>query len=215
LLFALALFIGVLCLASAAYLLAMPPIRSDLAALYGVDPPGPLLCIGLIIIVCCAPTRLRFAPVAWFGALATVLMVLGLWVNPAMNPIRSSEAFVGRVEAMTASVPEFGCVSCREENLLMSRRVTVNFGHARWSDWQQEADDAAAWFAEKPGRMLLVNGRVRQRCFADSTLQALQDGNREPWFLVRAGVEADCVQRGHSAAALTYKPDMRRLQGIE
>jgi hypothetical protein len=116
-----------------------------------------------------------------------------MWVNPAMNSIRSSEAFVRRVEASTASVPELGCVACREENLLMSHRVTVNFGHARWSDWEQEADDAAAWFAEKPGRVLLVNERVQQRCFANSTLQPLQDGNRDPWFLVSAGVDADCV----------------------
>ena len=203
-LFGLALFIGVLCLSFAAYLLAMPQRRSDLAALYGIDAPGPLLCIGLAVVVCCGLTRLRFAPVAWFATLVTVLIVLGLWVNPAMNTIRSSEAFVRRVEAMTVFVPELGCVSCREENLLMSPRVLVNFGHARWNDWQQEADDAAAWFAEKPGRMLLVNERVRQRCFANSTLQALQDGNREPWFLISAGVAADCVRRGHAAAALTY-----------
>jgi 4-amino-4-deoxy-L-arabinose transferase-like glycosyltransferase len=209
----LALFIGVLCLSLAAYLLAMPQRRLDLAALYGIDPPGPLLCIGLLIIFWCALARLRFAVVAWLGTLATVLMVLGLWVNPAMNPIRSSETFVRRVEAMTAPASELGCVSCREENLLMSQRVTVNFGHARWNDWQQEADDAAAWFAEKPGRMLLVNERVRQRCFASSSLQSLQDGNRDRWFLISEGVDADCVRRGHLTAALTYTPAKQRSAG--
>jgi hypothetical protein len=50
--------------------------------------------------------------------------------------------------------------------------------------------------------MLLVNERVRQRCFAKSTLQSLQDGNRDPWFLISAGVDADCVERGHVSAAL-------------
>jgi 4-amino-4-deoxy-L-arabinose transferase-like glycosyltransferase len=202
----LALLIGLLCLLAGAYLLAMPQLRSDLAARYGIDPPGPLLGIGLLTLFWCALTRVRHAFVAWLGTLATVLIIVGLWINPAINPIRSSEAFVRRVEGLTASVAEFGCVTCREENLLMSQRVTVNFGHARWSDWEQEADDAAAWFAGKPGRMLLVNERVRQRCFANSTLQPLQDGNREPWFLISAGVDADCARRGHAAAALWYDP---------
>jgi 4-amino-4-deoxy-L-arabinose transferase-like glycosyltransferase len=202
----LALLIGLLCLLSATYLLAMPQPRSDLAARFGIDPPGPLLCIGLLTIFWCALTRLQHAAVAWLGTLATVLIIVGLWINPTMNPIRSSEAFVRRVEGLTSSVPELGCVACREENLLMSQRVTVNFGHARWSDWEQEADDAAAWFAGKPGRILLVNDRVRQRCFANSTLQPLQDGNREAWFLISAGVDPACVQRGHATAALRYDP---------
>ena len=146
------------------------------------------------------------AAVVWLATLATVLVVFGLWVNPAMNPIRSSEAFVRRIEALTTSVSELGCVACREENLLMSHRVTANFGHARWGDWEQQADDAAAWFAEKPGRVLLVNERVQQRCFADSTVQPLEDGNRDRWFLVSESVAADCVARGNSAAALTYVP---------
>lgn len=209
----LALLIGLLSLLSGAYLLAMPHLRSDLAARFGIDPPGPLLGIGLLTLFWCALTRVRHAYVAWLGTLATVLIIVGLWINPAINPVRSSEAFVRRVEGLTASVAEFGCVTCREENLLMSQRVTVNFGHARWSDWEQEADDAAAWFAGKPGRMLLVNERVRQRCFAHSTLQPLQDGNREPWFLISAGVHADCVRRGHASAALTYIPARQRSAG--
>ncbi len=205
----LSLFIGFMCLLSAAYLLALPQQRLDLAALYGIDPRGPFFCMGFLNVLWCALARLRYAAVAWLAMLATVLIILGLWVNPAMNSIRSSEAFVRRVEASTTSFPELGCVACREENLLMSHRVTVNFGHARWSDWKQEADDAAAWFAEKPGRVLLINARVQQRCFDNSTLQALRDGNRDPWFLISAGVDTDCVRRGHAAAALRYDPARR------
>lgn len=201
-----AMFIGILCLLSGLWLLATPQQRSDLAALYGIDLPWPILSMAVPILLGCAVAGQRHAAAAWLATLAVVLFTFGLWVNPAMNPIRSSEAFVRRVEALTADAPEFGCVACREENLLVSRRVTVNFGHARWSDWQQEADDAAAWFAGNPGRVLLVNERVRQRCFADSTLQAIEDGNRDRWFLVSKGVAADCVARGNPAAALTYIP---------
>jgi 4-amino-4-deoxy-L-arabinose transferase-like glycosyltransferase len=205
-LFGLALAIGVLCLLLGGYVLAMPKLRAEWLSLYGIDAPGPLLSIGVLTVLCCAIARVKYAGVAWFATLAVVLSIAGLWINPAMNPIRSSEAFVRRVEAMTAGAAELGCVGCKEEYLLMSQRVTVNFGHARWQDWEQEADDAAAWFAQKAGRVLLVNDRVRQRCFADNTQRALQDGNREAWFLIGAGVDSACVQRGDASAALTYTP---------
>ncbi|MEQ9563278.1 MAG: hypothetical protein RLN69_12225 [Woeseiaceae bacterium] len=205
-LFGLALSIGILCLLLGGYVFAMPTLRADWNALYGVDAPAPLLTIGLLTILCCGLARVKHAAVAWFATLIIVLSITGLWINPAMNSIRSSEAFVRHVESLSAGAVEFGCVGCREENLLMSRRPSVNFGHARWLDWEQEADDAAAWFAQREGRVLLVNEGVRQRCFADSTQQALQDGNREAWFLISAGVDAACVQRGDAAAALSYTP---------
>lgn len=202
----LAMLISAVCLILAIYALLQPQMRAQTLARYGIDPPGPLLCIGLLSALLCAFTRVRYAALAWLGTLAVVLSMVGLWISPQMNSIRSSEAFVRRVEAMTRSVAELGLVAYSEENLLKSRRATVNFGHSRWRQWDQEADDAAAWFAAKPGRVLLINEPVRQRCFTQSALQPLQDGNGESWYLVSAGVDAGCVQRGHLAAALTYFP---------
>ncbi len=202
----LAILISAVCLLLATYALLKPEMRAQTLAQYGIDPPGPLFCIGVPSAVLCALARVRHAAVAWLGTLAVVLCVVGLWINPEMNAIRSSEAFVHRVESMTRSVAELGLVAYSEENLLMSRRTTVNFGHSRWRQWEQEADDAAAWFAAKSGRVLLINEPVRQRCFAQSTAQSLQDGNGETWYLISAGVDAACVQRGHLEAALTYEP---------
>ncbi|MGE0115111.1 MAG: ArnT family glycosyltransferase [Steroidobacteraceae bacterium] len=205
-LFGLAVFIAVVCLLLAGYSLLTPGMRAKTLDLYGIDPPGPLLCIGLLGALLCALTRVRHAAVAWLGTLIIVLSVVGLWISPAMNSIRSSEAFVRQVEALTAATPELGWVAYSEEHLLMAHRPIVNFGHSRWREWEQEADDAAAWFAAKNGRMLLVKEPVRQRCFARSTLQPLQDGSDEAWFLVSAGVDPACVQRGHLQAALVYSP---------
>lgn len=202
----LAMFISAVCLLLAGYVLLAPGVRARMLDLYGLDPPGPLLCIGLLVAWLCALTRLRYAAVAWLGTLFIALFALGLWISPAMNAIRSSAAFVRQVETLTATAPELGWVAYSEEHLLMSRRTTVNFGHSRWREWQQEADDAAAWFAAKDGRILLVKEPARLRCFAHSTVRPLLDGNDEAWFLVSAGVDAACVQRGHPQAALIYTP---------
>ena len=200
----LALFISAVCLLMAAYTLLKPELRTQVATRYGIDPPGPLLCIGVLSAVLCSLTRVRHAAVAWFGTLLITLSIVGLWISPAMNFIRSSEVFVRKVESMTRSIAELGMVAYGEENLLMSRRTTVNFGHSRWRQWEQEADDAAAWFAARPGRVLLIDEAVRQRCFAHGTLQSLQDGLGATWYLATAGVDAACVQRGRIEAALTY-----------
>ncbi len=205
-----ALLIAVVCSLLAIYALLVPAMRAKVLGQYGIDPVGPLLCIGVPALALCSWARVRYAAVAWCGTLFIVLAVVGLWISPAMNGVRSSENFVRRVEAMTTDVAELGLVAYSEEHLLMSRRTTVNFGHSRWREWDQEADDGAAWFAASAGRVLLINEPVRQRCFVNSSPLALQDGNGEAWFLVRDGVDPACVSRGRLAAALRYTPPSLR-----
>jgi hypothetical protein len=157
-------------------------------------------------VLLCLLTRVRHAAIAWLGTLSVALSVVGLWISPKMNDIRSSTAFVRRVEAATTSVPELGWVAYSEENLLMARRPIANFGHSRWRQWEQEADDAAAWLAARPGRVLLIDPAVRERCFSRANAQSLRDGNDEIYYLVSADADPACVQRGHLEAALTYVP---------
>jgi 4-amino-4-deoxy-L-arabinose transferase-like glycosyltransferase len=203
----LAMLVSLICLSAAVYTLLIPDLRAQTTQLYGIDPPGPLLCIGVLSAVWCALTRVKQGALAWFGALLVVLTVVGLWINPAMDSIRSSKDFVRRVEALTFAIPELGLVGYSEEHLLMSRRTTVNFGHSRWREWQQEADDAAAWLVAKPGRRLLVDDAVKQRCFMQHNGPAVPDGNGEAWYLVSSEhVAADCVRRGHAEVALIYTP---------
>jgi 4-amino-4-deoxy-L-arabinose transferase-like glycosyltransferase len=204
--FGLAVLISVACLLLATYVWWMPAKRSDIIGLYGVDPFGPLLCMGILGALICWLTRVRHAALAWSGMLLVVLCTVGLWLYPEMNDIRSSAAFVRRVEAATASVTELGWMAYSEENLLMAHRPIVNFGHSRWRQWQQEADDAAAWQAAKPGRVLVIEQATLERCFSRAKAQSLQDGNHEIYYLVSADADPGCVQRGHLEAALTYVP---------
>ncbi|MGC3980311.1 MAG: glycosyltransferase family 39 protein [Steroidobacteraceae bacterium] len=205
-LFGLASLVGAICLLGGIYALLAPALRAKVLLQYGIDAPAPLLSIGIPVVLLCWLARTRNAGLAWLGTLAIALAVVGLWINPAMNEIRSSEAFVRRVEAATRNVTELGWVAYGEENLLMARRPIVNFGHARWREWDQEADDAAAWLMARPGRQLLIDEAVRQRCFAQVTGPTMQDGLGQPWFLVAEGAESACVQRGHVDAALLYDP---------
>jgi 4-amino-4-deoxy-L-arabinose transferase-like glycosyltransferase len=207
--FGLAITLSIACLLLATYLSIVADKRAQIVSLYGIDAPAPLLCIGVLGVLICLVTRVRHAGVAWLGTLTVVLCVMGLWLSPRMNDIRSSKAFVRSVEAATAAVPEFGWVAYSEENLLMAHRTIVNFGHSRWRQWEQEADDAAAWQAAKPGRVLLIDQPVRARCFAQTRVQSLTDGNGETYYLVNAGADPACVQRGHLDAALTYVPPTR------
>jgi 4-amino-4-deoxy-L-arabinose transferase-like glycosyltransferase len=202
----LAVIVSVVCLLLATYLLCVPAKRAEIIGLYGIDALGPLLCIGSLSALLCLLTRVRHAAIAWLGTLTVVLCVVGLWLSPKMNDIRSSTSFVRRVEAATASVPELGWVAYSEENLLMARRPIVNFGHSRWRQWEQEADDAAAWQAARPGRMLLIDSAVRERCFSRANVQSLRDGNDEIYYLVSDVADPACVQRGHLDAVLTYVP---------
>lgn len=143
---------------------------------------------------------------AWFGVLLITLTVVGVWVNPVMNPVRSSAAFVQNVERLAGPVTELGLVGYSEEYLLEFKRPTVNFGHARWREWEQEADDAAAWLSAAANRTLLINDQVRQRCFSSAQLQTIRDGNGENFYLVSEGADTACIQRGNRSVALSYQP---------
>lgn len=207
--FTLSVLVAVACLAAAIYLLLATGKRAEIHNLYGIDPPAPLLFIGVVGGLLSLITRVRHAGFAWLGILTTVLCVVGLWVSPQMNDIRSSKSFVRRVEAATAAVPELGWAAYSEENLLMAHRTITNFGHSRWRQWEQEADDAAAWMAAAPGRMVIVEPAVRDRCFSRAKAQEIRDGNGETYYLVSGVTDPECVQRGHLEAALTYVPPAR------
>jgi hypothetical protein len=204
--FSLAVLVSVLSLSVSVYSMLVPTLRAATLTDYGIDPVGPLMCIGLSGMLWCMFTRVRHAAMAWFGVLVITLSVVGVWVNPVMNPVRSSAAFVQNVERLAGSVTELGLVGYSEEYLLEFKRPTVNFGHARWREWEQEADDAAAWLSAATNRTLLINDQVRQRCFSAARLQTIRDGNGENWYLVSQGADSACVQRGKMAVALKYQP---------
>ena len=77
---------------------------------------------------------------------------------------------------------------------------------SRWRDWEQEADDASAWLAAGPGRGLLVDEFVRDRCFKGAPVVEIDLANRKQWVVVTTGASPQCVARGRLDAALEYVP---------
>ena len=115
--------------------------------------------------------------------------------------------FMAEVERASAGFAELGLVSAREQYLLELRRPSYNFGHARWREKEAEAADAAAWFAARPGRALLVQEDTLALCFQGMQTQELGRANRAHWFLVVGGtVDAACAERGDLRRARLYIP---------
>jgi len=173
---------------------------------FGIHPVLPLVVAALVGVVPVALLRLRDGWLAYAGALAAVLVTVGIVVYPRIDAVRSGRAFMERVEQASAGFPELGLASAKEQYLLELRRPSFNFGHARWREREVEAADAAAWLAERPGRALLVEKRAREACFSQAEAVDLGRANRQRWFLVSGSAEAGCIARGDSSRAILYRP---------
>jgi 4-amino-4-deoxy-L-arabinose transferase-like glycosyltransferase len=174
---------------------------------YGLHPVLPLALAGVLGVVALALFRVRDGWLAYGGVVAGVLIAVGLVVNPGIDEVRSGRAFMARVEQASAGFTELGLVGAKEQYLLELRRPSVNFGHARWRERTQEAADAAAWLAARPGRALLVDSNVRKLCFQHTLAIELGRANNAEWSLVTGGkVDAQCVARGDLRRARMYIP---------
>jgi len=206
-LFAIACVIAGVGIAGAIYLFANEGARNKLVDQYEIDALYQLLTIGIGSAMACLVTRPSRGFFAYSVSLAVVLLVVSFGVNPVMNDARSGSAFVRQVEQRAeAFAPgrELGFVAYKEQYLLYLTRPIVNFGHARWREAGQEAADAAAWMAQDPSRVLLVDETVRQQCFAGAEAQSVATANRLTWSLVTGGADPDCVKKGQLVAARTY-----------
>jgi 4-amino-4-deoxy-L-arabinose transferase-like glycosyltransferase len=190
---------------AAGYLLVAATRRTELTALYDTDFFTPLLIVGIASSIAVVWLRAR-AYAAYVAVLACAFVVVSYGVNPAINRERSSEAFVGDVELHTKDIAELGLVAYKEQYLLEFTRPTVNFGHARWREAEQEAADAAAWLAAGRNRALLLDTKVRDLCFSGATTRPLQEANNKEWLLVVDGADPKCVARGDLRVARTYVP---------
>jgi hypothetical protein len=156
--------------------------------------------------------RLRDGWLAYGGALAAVLATAGLIVYPRIDDARSGRAFMAEVEQASAGIAELGLVGAKEQYLLELRRPSVNFGHARWQEKEAEAADAAAWFAAKPGRALLVHEKTLAICFQGMQAQELGRANRQHWFLMTGGSpDPACIARGDLRRARLYIPPIASI----
>jgi 4-amino-4-deoxy-L-arabinose transferase-like glycosyltransferase len=208
-LFVLSALVAVVCLLGSLFVILRPDRRSAMMADYDIDVFGPLLAIGVLTALVCLLARPRRALIAWAGVLAAVLMVISFWVNPAMNTLRSGEAFIDTVEEHDDPNAELGFVAFKEQYLLHIHRPVVHFGHARWREPEQEAADAALWLSGSDRRQLVVSDNIRQMCFPDASAESLGSANRSDWYIVRGKAKEDCVARGKAAAVYHYAPPPR------
>jgi 4-amino-4-deoxy-L-arabinose transferase-like glycosyltransferase len=172
----------------------------------GLHPVPPLLLAGLIACVPLALLRVREGWLAYAGVMAAFMVVIGFVINPKIDARRSGRAFIEHVEYRSRGAEELGLVGAKEQYLRQLTRPIVNFGHARWREREAEAADAAVWLAERPGRVLLMDSRVRDLCFADATAIDVGRANRRHWLLVSGTPNADCVRRGDPSRARRYVP---------
>jgi 4-amino-4-deoxy-L-arabinose transferase-like glycosyltransferase len=174
---------------------------------FGATPALPLALAAAGGCAALAVFRVRDGWLAYGGTLAALLVTTGLAVYPRIDDVRSGRAFMAGVEQAAAGFAELGLVGAREQYLLELRRPSYNFGHARWREREAEAADAAAWFAARPGRALLVPENTLELCFQGMQVQELGRANRTEWFLVTGGaVDAACAERGDLRRARLYIP---------
>ena len=163
------------------------PLRRALRD-FGATPALPLALAAAGGCVALAVFRVRDGWLAYGGTLAALLVTTGLAVYPRIDDVRSGRAFMAKVEQASAGFAELGLVGAREQYLLELRRPSYNFGHARWREREAEAADAAAWFAARPGRALLVQENdARDSASRACRSQELGRANRAEWFLVTGG----------------------------
>jgi 4-amino-4-deoxy-L-arabinose transferase-like glycosyltransferase len=174
---------------------------------YGLSPLLPLAVAGSGGLLALALFRVRDGWLAYGGTLAAILATIGFIVSPRMDDVRSGRGFMTEVEQATAGIAELGLVGAKEQYLLQLQRPSFNFGHARWREKEVEAADAAAWYAAKPGRALLVHQKTLEICFQGMQAQELGRANRQHWFLVTGGsADPACVARGDLRRARLYIP---------
>lgn len=204
--FAIACTIAVVGLVGGAYLFNHETRRQEMLDSYDIDALWPLFAIGLTAALACWSARPRRGFLAYGLTLTGVLLIVSFWINPAMNDARSGKTFIRAVEARAAGVAELGFVGYKEQYLLQLTRPITNFGHARWREPDSEAADAAVWMAAKPGRVVLIDQPLRDKCFSAAYSQEVGEANRKRWFLVTGQPDAECVAKGRPEAALTYVP---------
>jgi 4-amino-4-deoxy-L-arabinose transferase-like glycosyltransferase len=174
---------------------------------YGIQPIYPLSIAGAGGLLALALFRVRDGWLAYGGTLGAILLTAGLVVYPRIDDARSGREFMAHVAAAAADFRELGQVGSKEQYLLQLERSNVNFGHARWQEREAEAADAAAWYAAKPGRALLIQEHTLESCFKGTQRQDLGRANGHHWFLVTGGAaDPGCVARGDLRRARLYIP---------
>ena len=204
----LALLIAMAAGAAALYLGMLDPGRMvELREQLGTTSLAPLVAIALAAGGTTLILGIRRSLLAWPVAIAIFLGVQGYWINPIIDKVRSGRDLAIRLEAVIPPGAELGLVDYPEALLLQLGRPTVNFGHRRAREGDQELADATLWLESGRGRLLLVSGTHRSRCLKGAGAISLGSAAHRDWYVV-SGPLADpsCARRGRVGAARLYRP---------
>ncbi|MGC4027909.1 MAG: glycosyltransferase family 39 protein [Steroidobacteraceae bacterium] len=166
----------------------------------------PLLMVALATLTVAGLTRVRHAPLGLMVALLLTWLIIGRGIYPQLDASRSGQALMQEVERRVDPQLELGLMEYHEQMLWSATRSTVNFGHRRFREGQQEQYDAARWLNAGGQRRLVIPVESAQPCFANARQTVLGHPEHAEWLLVSGMAEASCAERGHESAARSYTP---------
>jgi hypothetical protein len=167
-------------------------------------PWGPLIALAVVAVALVAAFRVRRGMAALVGIIASIWIVLGLWIAPSIDGIRSGERLIVAMESKLAMSDEVGMVAWKEQFLLHAELPVTVFGHRRFDD-EQELYDGVAWLEGSPSRRLFVDEEKRDACFAGKGA-FVGHAHRENWYLVSAAEsDASCRGKGNASIARIYR----------
>ena len=194
--------LAVITIGAFVYLQTDAQLATRLRTEAGLTSAAPLALAGALCVVALLVFRWRRGLAAFALSFWAALIIQGLWINPMINDSRSGREFVAALERAVPKGAELGVVAWREQFLLYLSRPITHFGHSRWREEREEAEDAAAWLAAMPGRVLLVNGRNLEKCFGSTERSWIGKSGRQNWWLVRGRPDAECVAKGNKVRKL-------------
>jgi 4-amino-4-deoxy-L-arabinose transferase-like glycosyltransferase len=193
---------GALLAAVTAWLLAAPPAKAAVMLERNDAPPAAVLVAPLAALAVAAGVLAfalrRRAGAALAAFLGCTWLVVGWWVQPLLNPMRSAAPFMARVGEIAGPGGEIGLVQWKEQFVLHADRPVRHFGYFR-EDLEQEAREAAAWLLAAPNRVVLLPRESLAPCFDAGRCADLGPRHRKEWLV--AGAEAVTEACGGAAAA--------------
>ena len=126
------------------------------------------------------PRRIGLALVL---ATASLWLVYGIGLAPALDADSSSSRLMQAVGRRIGPDAQLGMVAWREQNLLQSDRPTMDFGYKQ--PWDVQWNEAGKWLSSDPGRRwIFVLDQALSPCVEASGVIDIGQSNRKRWLLV-------------------------------
>ena len=153
------------------------------------------------------PLPLRAPGLARFGGfLAVFWLLLGWWVMPAIDGVRSGAPVMRAARATIPADAELGIALPKESMILHAGGPLTNFGHRR-PDRAQELADAAGWLRGGGTRRLVLPDDDVDACFDSGAARDLGFAHRRRWLLLEpSAARPECAAQADPATAIRYEP---------